>query len=72
MSRKLDYRYNPETDVLTIEGVHYSGALLRAMPFPKTDRLFRVLKNQDGLVTIKTYRVDMDAFEKWQKDHWPQ
>lgn len=69
--KKLDYSYDGMKDEFMIEGVRYSGELLRSMPFPRKDQLYRIVKNKDGLVTIQTYRVDLDEFEKWQKERWP-
>jgi hypothetical protein len=64
----LDYSYDPLMDVFTIEGVKYSGDMLRTMPKPREDQLLRIVKNEDGVVTFQTYRVNLAEFEAWQKE----
>lgn len=51
----LDFSYDESTDILTIEGVKWSGDLLRKMctelPLGKW---FRMVERADGVITIGT------------------
>lgn len=51
----LDHDYDPEADILTIEGCRYSGRLFRELGEEgmKTDTLFRLLRREDGVITIE-------------------
>jgi hypothetical protein len=54
MSGKLNFSYDTERDVLTIEGQQYSGELFRAWAeggLP-TDQLFRFIRKEDGSFMI--------------------
>ena len=68
---KLDYSYDAEKDIFTIEGVKYSGEFLRIMPIPRQDQLLRVVQNQNGVITFNSYRINLEEFEKWQAERFP-
>jgi hypothetical protein len=68
--RKMEVKYDESLDVLTIDGVKYSGALFREFSFqPDSNRLFRIIKREatDGgdLITVHSYQVEIYAFEAW-------
>jgi hypothetical protein len=53
---KLSFTYDPVADILTVEGVKYSGDLFRAFAFgatPPGQALRVVNKSEDGTVTIQ-------------------
>lgn len=47
----LDISYSADCDVLTIEGVRYSGDFFRCMGDPDKQALYEIIK-QDGLITM--------------------
>jgi len=69
---KLDFAYDPWTDVMTIEGFRYSGALFRdlATGLP-SNRWFQVVSRDDGVITIRQHETPEDRhsarvqFEKY-------
>jgi hypothetical protein len=52
---KLDFSYNPETDVLMVEGIKYSGHLFRAIGkiFDVGERFEITERELDGVVTVR-------------------
>lgn len=73
MAEMLDY--DPELDVLTFDGVRFSGDFLRCfVGGGKPGEVFRIIQKYDStlnpsdcmvLVSVKTYQVDEYAFEAW-------
>jgi len=59
----LEYSYDEETDIITIEGVKYSAGLFKSLPFPSDpDTWLRIISNEDGVITTETHRNwDEDA-----------
>ena len=51
---KLHIEYDEAKDIVTIEGVMYSGEFFRWFADPLPDSLIRVTK-QDGIVKIQRY-----------------
>lgn len=51
----LNIEYDPDFDIVTIEGIKYTGALFRELggllPIEKT---FRILMRKDGVLTLQT------------------
>ena len=60
--------YDSASDILTIEGIQYQGDLFRALgSFPiREDEVFRIVRREDQLVTIRSARgaAVMAAFEQ--------
>jgi hypothetical protein len=48
----LTIEYDEALDVLTVNGVKYSGALFRTLAFPRTDRLFRFTREGPTVTVI--------------------
>lgn len=50
----LEFNYDEEADVLTVEGIRYSGNFFRffAVAGPSDD-VFRVVERHDGVVVIQ-------------------
>jgi len=49
----LAYSYDRVADVMTIEGVKYSGELLRQLGVIPVGSLIRVVGRQDGVLTLR-------------------
>jgi hypothetical protein len=49
---KLNFSFDPETDVLTIENVRYSGSLFRQLSRPDDGCLYHLIQDKDGVVII--------------------
>lgn len=54
----LRYSYDPYTDVLTVEGHKYSGALFRGFAYLAVGTTVRIINREDGLVTLETVRTE--------------
>jgi hypothetical protein len=63
--KALAYTYDRETDVMTIEGIRYSGALLRELGVLPVGKLIRVVAREDGVLTL---RVVLDESTLKEKD----
>lgn len=57
---KLDFSYDPDTDVLTVEGIQFSGIFFRRLagtdPGPQLlseGDSFQIVKRQDGALTVQ-------------------
>jgi hypothetical protein len=46
----LDYLYDPACDIITIEGIHYSGDLFRSMRVAPVGTWLRITERRDGVV----------------------
>lgn len=55
MKKQLSIKYDPDTDIATIEGIKFHGDLLRAFAgyFPD-DRSYRVVKDGDVVRITET------------------
>jgi hypothetical protein len=51
-ARSLAIAYDATTDVVTIEGIRYAGELFRGIGIGPTERWFKIVKREDGLVTL--------------------
>lgn len=51
----LSFSYDEERDVLTVEGIQYSGALFRALGVQGLTKgsVLQILGREDGLLTVK-------------------
>lgn len=50
--------YDPASDVLTIEGVRYSGVLFRGLGMIRpSDRPFQIVAREDGVITLRDVHV---------------
>jgi hypothetical protein len=64
----LDFSYDKDTDVLTVEGIRYHGDIFRTMAIgPVPGQLLQILKRDDTVVWIKTHIVDEACFEAFMK-----
>ena len=54
----LDYSYNKKKDVLTVEGVQYSGDFFRAMSKAgiALNEPFKIVRRDDDTITIERIR----------------
>lgn len=54
----LKVEYNPSLDILTVEGIAYHGYVFRSLGLSplRADEVFRVVKREDGIVTLQSYR----------------
>jgi hypothetical protein len=52
---RLDYEYDPRIDVITIEGVRYSGDFFRLFAAPPAG-VHLVVERRDGMITITEHR----------------
>jgi len=60
----LEYSYNTETDIITIEGVKYSSGLFKKLAFPTpVGEWFRVEANKDCIIEISTKRNFIDEIK---------
>lgn len=60
---KLDVAYDTDHDVLTIEGINYSGEFFRQLGVHglAVGRTVRILSRDDGLVTLQTVEEDLPS-----------
>jgi hypothetical protein len=65
--KELEYEYDKAMDVFTVEGIRYSGELLRTGLQTRPDTLLRIVKNEDGIVVVQSYRVNLEDFERWHQ-----
>jgi hypothetical protein len=49
----LNFEYDKEIDVITIEGVKYSGDFFRFFANPPRDCAFKIVSNDNGHLVIK-------------------
>lgn len=61
----LVYSYDVTRDLFTIEGIVYSGELLRYMGHGDVDRWFKIVTRQDGVVTI--FSAPPGARLRWEE-----
>lgn len=52
MSNELNLNYDQANDVLTIEGIRYSGNLFRELGFAPIDTCLKIVSRHDGVVTV--------------------
>lgn len=48
----LSVQYDHATDVLTVEGVRYSGVLFRSLGICETGKWMKVVERKDGVLTV--------------------
>jgi hypothetical protein len=53
----MKIEYDTDTDVLTIEGERYSGAMFRHLPFLPIGSLFEVVKGKSGELCLRVLRI---------------
>lgn len=51
-STRLAFSYDDQTDTLTVSGVKYAGELFRALGFGPVDSWIKIVKRDDGVLTI--------------------
>jgi hypothetical protein len=56
--KPLQFSYDAIRDVLTIEGVQYSGGLFREFGLGPLNRPLKIIKREDGLVTVQIFNGD--------------
>jgi hypothetical protein len=49
---RLSLSYDPNTDILEIEGVKYAADLFRTLAFPREDRLFQFKRCEDSVIVF--------------------
>jgi hypothetical protein len=47
--------YDEPRDIVTIEGIRYSGELFRSFDIAPTGTLLRIMARDDGIVTLQKY-----------------
>lgn len=53
MSEDLKFSYDTDGDVITIEGIHYSGEVFRQLGgLLPAGEIFKLVKRSDGILTI--------------------
>lgn len=53
--KHLEFSYDEKEDILTVEGVRYSGDYFRFLAKePPDPRWFRMKKREDGIVIVQT------------------
>lgn len=53
--------YDPDSDVLTIEGYRYHGDLFRQLGYALPEgRLFRLIKRQDETLTLGSFAPEVE------------
>ena len=68
MSEQLQFSYDQDADVLTIEGIRYAGGLFRMMAAQDSiGGCFRILSNADGLVVMRSMDV-VGLLEYWSSE----
>jgi len=55
MNKPLEFSYNPDLDILTIEGMRYSGDLFRAFADDglRFNTPFKIIKRDNAVVTLE-------------------
>ena len=62
MNDKLNVSYHAGTDILTIDGMHYSGALFRTLGGPApVGHWFQVVAREHGVITVQTADADIQS-----------
>ena len=56
----LNFDYDELTDILTIEGVRYSGQIFRSFGVFPRGELFMFLDRRDGVVEVRRVRSEQD------------
>ena len=52
-TKGLAYQYDQDTDVLTVEGLKYAGALFREFGVAPIGTTLRIVERKDGVVTVQ-------------------
>ena len=53
-TRAMSVQYDEAADVLTVNGVRYSGCFFRGLSVIRpSERTFRIMKRGDGVVTLQ-------------------
>lgn len=55
--KPLEFSYDPLRDILTIEGMLYSGYLFRSLATLKPGSRFEIIERQNGLITCRALEV---------------
>jgi hypothetical protein len=50
---ELNFEYDKDADVITIEGVNYSGAFFRFFANPPRDTVFKIIQDDSGSLVIQ-------------------
>ena len=50
---KLEFSYNAEHDIITIEGINYSGEMFRAFGSIKLNTPFQIISRENGSITVQ-------------------
>lgn len=51
----LKFEYDPRIDVLTVEGVRYSGEAFRDLALAKAGTCLQIVRNEDGVITFQMW-----------------
>jgi len=54
----LSVSYDAQQDVLVVDGIAFSGQVLRAFARPDMLRVLRIVKREGDLVTVQQSRID--------------
>lgn len=52
--KPLSFQYDAHLDILTVEGIRYSGSLFRGLGIGAIGTAFRLTERRDGVVTLQT------------------
>ena len=66
MSTRRHVVFNTETDELSIDGAVYSGAFFDAMKNPDPAKLYRIVRKDDGTITIEDASWMARGSRRWQ------
>ena len=75
MPKPLNFSYGSDSDILTIEGMRYSGDLFRAFAHGglRLNTPFEIIKRKDGVVMISevvwTHHCDITLIEHVEDDY---
>ncbi len=62
MNKSLTYSFEPApVDVMTIEGIRYSGELFRSFGIAPIGALLRIVNRQDGVITVNRIAEPINA-----------
>ena len=55
----LNFSYDYSKDVMTIDGIKYSGELFRGLAFKIVeDEYFQIIERENGVITVQVTRSD--------------
>lgn len=68
----LNFSYDQSTDLITIEGIKYSGDFFRMFASQAiVDQIVRVVSNKDGVIVVEDAREQLRRIE-FEKSRGPQ